>query len=175
MIVLCSGPRAPHCEASLHPTCPGARALTDVDAGCRSYRPTQAIRHRQSAERSGVVTSSGCCFSRKALNRASVTSNVDFAGVCLSEGSIEGLCRKLCGPVCRCFAAWASKQPDETWISAAKVLAEEADRDVIVIKYVKMLQDDEESANPTDFERERLKQKREDIAQLVRAGIPLLQ
>ncbi|MGY3606983.1 MULTISPECIES: hypothetical protein [unclassified Bradyrhizobium] len=76
-----------------------------------------------------------------------------------------------------CFqqAARASKQPDETWISAAKVLAEEADCDVIVIKYVKVLQDDEESVDPTDFERERLKQKREDIAQLVRAGIPLLQ
>lgn len=76
-----------------------------------------------------------------------------------------------------CFqqAARASEQPDETWISAAQVLAEEADRDVIVIKYVKTLQGDEESANSTDFGRERLKQKRKDIAQFVRTGIPLLQ
>lgn len=76
-----------------------------------------------------------------------------------------------------CFqqAARASKQPDETWISAAKVLAEEADRDALVIRYVKHLEGDDESADPIDFERERLKKKRESIAQFVRAGIPLLQ
>ncbi|MGY4303837.1 hypothetical protein ACVIJ6_001080 [Bradyrhizobium sp. USDA 4369] len=76
-----------------------------------------------------------------------------------------------------CFqqAARASQQPDETWISAAQVLAEEADRDVIVVKYVKTLQDDEQSVDSTDFEMERLKQKRKDIAQFVRAGISLLQ
>lgn len=76
-----------------------------------------------------------------------------------------------------CFqqAARASKQPDETWISAAKVLAEEADRDALVIRYVKLLEENAESADPIDFERERLKKKREAIAQFVRAGIPLLE
>jgi hypothetical protein len=76
-----------------------------------------------------------------------------------------------------CFqqAARASEQPDSTWLSAANVLAEEADRDVIVIRYLTALEkEDDKCVDPAQFERPRLKQKREDLARLVLAGVPLL-
>jgi hypothetical protein len=74
-----------------------------------------------------------------------------------------------------CFqqAARASGQPDEVWLSAAKVLAEDADRDIIVVKFIKTGAKDDE-IDPIAFERKQLERKRDDLRSLISGGIPIL-
>ena len=74
-----------------------------------------------------------------------------------------------------CFeqAARASGQPDEVWLSAAKVLAEDADRDLMVVKFIKAGAK-EDKIDPIEFERKRLERKRDDLRRLISGGIPIL-
>jgi hypothetical protein len=74
-----------------------------------------------------------------------------------------------------CFeqAARASGQPDEVWLSAAKVLAEDADRDLVVIKFI-TTGAKEDKIDPVEFDRKQLERKRDDLRRLLSAGIPIL-
>lgn len=74
-----------------------------------------------------------------------------------------------------CFeqAARASEQPDEVWLSAAKVLAEDADRDLMVVKIIKAGAK-EDNIDPSEFERKRLERRRDDLRRLISGGVPIL-
>jgi hypothetical protein len=76
-----------------------------------------------------------------------------------------------------CFrqAARASEQPDEVWLSAGKVLAEDADRDFRVIRLIRAGGQDDTKTDPSAIETEQLRKKRDDLLRLIRSGVVLLE
>lgn len=71
-------------------------------------------------------------------------------------------------------AARASEQPDEVWLSAAKVLAEDADRDFIAIKILRAGEKEEETTDPLADQKKQLEAKRDDLRRLIGGGVPIL-
>jgi hypothetical protein len=76
-----------------------------------------------------------------------------------------------------CFrqAARASEQPDEVWLSAGKVLAEDADRDFQVIRYIRAGAQEDAKIDPSAVEAKQLRKRRDDLLRLVRGGVVLLE
>jgi hypothetical protein len=76
-----------------------------------------------------------------------------------------------------CFkqAARASEQPDDVWLAAAKVLAEDMDRDFLVVRFLSTGEKEkDEKIDPLEFEKKQLKAKREDLLRLVSGGVFIL-
>jgi hypothetical protein len=68
-------------------------------------------------------------------------------------------------------AALASGKQDDAWLSAAKVLAEDADREMVVIKYVtEGTKEEDEKVDPTKYAMDRLMKTREDLVKLIGGG-----
>jgi len=72
-------------------------------------------------------------------------------------------------------AALAARKPGDAWYSAAKVLAEDTDRDLVVIKYVtEGTKEEDEKIDPAKYARDRFSKIREDLVRMVGgAGVVL--
>ncbi len=72
-------------------------------------------------------------------------------------------------------AARSADKPDDVWFSAAKVLAEDSDRDFATIKIIVAgTEDDKKEFDPIEFELGRLKKVREDLRKLIGSGSVIL-
>lgn len=71
-------------------------------------------------------------------------------------------------------AALASGKQDDAWLSAAKVLAEDSDRDLFVIRYVTEGTKEKDEVDPTKYAMDRLTKTREDLIKLIGSGGVLL-
>jgi hypothetical protein len=72
-------------------------------------------------------------------------------------------------------AAHAAGKQDDDWLKAAKVLAEDADRALIVIKIVtEGTKEEDEKIDPTKYAVDRLTKTREDLVKLMRGGSVVL-
>lgn len=72
---------------------------------------------------------------------------------------------------CISQAALASGKQDDAWLSAAKVLPKNADRDLVVVRYVtEGTKEENEKIDPTKYAMDRLKKTREDLLRLLGGG-----
>jgi hypothetical protein len=73
-------------------------------------------------------------------------------------------------------AARASDKPDDAWLSAAKVLPQDTDRDLVVIKIItEQSKEDDKEIDPIEFSITRAKKVQEDLLRLLGAGRIVLQ
>jgi len=73
-------------------------------------------------------------------------------------------------------AARASDKPDDAWLSATKVLAQDSDRDLVVIKIItEQSKEEDKEVDPAEFAITRAKKVQEDLLGLLVGGRIVLQ